>query len=376
MKHEYFAASNSAEGFKNYYSEVFARADFVYIIKGGPGTGKSSFMKKYALRAQAEGRAVEYYCCSSDPSSLDGVLIIGEERTVGILDGTAPHVSEPKFPGACEEIVNLGQCWDGEILRRQKNEIIALSERKSGEYKCAYTFLRSVGNLRAVSDGLVEPLLDREKMRSLSLRLIKELPNGKATLLPSVLDSVSMNGQIRLDSFEKNAEKLYVISEFYGVGEVLLDELYKELQGRDVRARISFDPICPWHVDGIFLEEQKLAFVTGRGLREKYAQTCEDKEEKVGGDEKADSGQNEQALIENENSQNREIVHINSKRFVDIDGLRDVRGELRYTVRLEKESLEGALHALKKAKIYHFLLEDIYGKAMDWKKFAELGIEI
>ncbi len=384
MQHEYFAASNSAEGFKNYYSEVFARADFVYIIKGGPGTGKSSFMKKYALRAQAEGRTVEYYYCSSDPSSLDGVLIIGEERTVGILDGTAPHVSEPKFPGAREEIVNLGQCWDGEILRRQKNEIIALSERKSGEYKCAYTFLRSVGNLRAVRDGLIEPLLDREKMRSLSLRLIKELPKGKAMLLPSVLDSVSMNGQIRLDSFERNAAKLCVITEFYGVGEMLLDELYKELQGRDVRVRVSFDPICPWHVDGIFLEEQRLAFVTGRGLREKYARTCDDKEAKAACNEEmqcTDNGNalcvgNEQARVEDKKAHTEEIVLINSKRFVDIDGLRDVRSELRYTARLEKESLDGALHALKKAKIYHFLLEDIYGKAMDWKKFAELGIEI
>ena len=48
MQHKYFAASNSAQGFKNYYPEVFARADHLYIIKGGPGTGKSSFMKKYA----------------------------------------------------------------------------------------------------------------------------------------------------------------------------------------------------------------------------------------------------------------------------------------------------------------------------------------
>ncbi len=391
MQHEYFAASNSAEGFKNYYSEVFARADFVYIIKGGPGTGKSSFMKRYARRAEAEGRTVEYYYCSSDPSSLDGVLIFGDDRAVGILDGTAPHVSEPKFPGAREEIVNLGQCWNGEILRRQKNEIIALSERKGGEYKCAYTFLRSVGNLRAVSDGLIEPLLDREKMRSACLRLIKDLPKGKATLLPSVLDSVSMNGQIRLDSFERNAEKLYVISEFYGVGKMLLDELYKELKERDVRARVSFDPICPWHVDGIFLEEQRLSFVTGRGLREKYAQTCEDKEYKAADNEKnhcdgnkkalcenkkARGVENEEARVEHESSHGREVVHINSKRFIDSEGLRDVRSELRYTARLEKESLDGALHALKKAKIYHFLLEDIYGKAMDWKKFAELGIEI
>ncbi len=357
MEHRYFAASNSAGGFKNYYEEVFARADFVYIIKGGPGTGKSSFMKRYASLAEREGRAVEYYYCSSDPSSLDGVLIESAGEMVGILDGTAPHTSEPKFPGAREEIVNLGACWNGELLRKQKNEIIALCDRKSSEYKCAYTFLRSVGNLRAVSDSLVEQSIDRSKLKAAASRLIRDLPNGKMKYISAILDSVSMNGQIRLDSFEENAEKLYIISEFYGVGEMLLDELFVQLQNKDVKARVSFDPICPEHIDGIFLEKEKLAFVTGRGLQEKYELYSA-----------IDSEQPAQ--------QNKDIILINSKRFVDIEKLREVRAELRYTSRLMQSSLDGALHSLSKAKIYHFLLEDIYGKAMDWEKFKNIKITI
>ncbi len=348
MQHKYFAASNSAQGFKNYYPEVFARADHVYIIKGGPGTGKSSFMKKYARRAEEAGRECEYYYCSSDPSSLDGVLIRGGERSVGFLDGTAPHVSEPKFPGAREEIINLGQFWNTELLVKQKKEIIALSERKSAEYKCAYTFLRSVGNLRAVSDGLVEEAIDRGKMRAAVSRLVKDLPEGEMRYIPSILDSVSMSGRVRLDTFAINAKKLYIVSDFYGVGQMLLDELFEALRNRRLNARVSFDPICPEHVDGIFLEDERIAFVTERnGLQEGYD------EGEIG---------------------NREVVRINSKRFVDVESLRDVRSELRYTSRLAQSSLDGALHALSKAKIYHFLLEDIYGKAMDWQKLASMEI--
>ena len=69
-----FAASNSARGFKSYYDQVFDRKKLerVYIIKGGPGTGKSSFMKRVALWAQKKGMDVEYYYCSSDTNSLDG----------------------------------------------------------------------------------------------------------------------------------------------------------------------------------------------------------------------------------------------------------------------------------------------------------------
>ena len=349
MQHKYFAASNSSNGFVNYYPEVFERADHIYIIKGGPGTGKNSLIKKYALSAQAKGYECEYYYCSSDPQSLDGVLIIGDGRCIGVIDGTAPHVGEPKFPGAREEIINLGEFWNTGLLVKQKNEIIALSERKSAEYKSAYTFLRSVGNLRAVSDGLLEGALDRPKLRNAISRLTRDFKDGKMKYSPAILDSVSMRGRISFDSFAVNAKKLYIVSDFYGVGQIFLDELFSALKSKDLSLRVSFDPISPHHIDGIFVENENIAFVTEKnGLKNGY----------------------------DENGLGHETVRINSKRFVDNEAIRDVRSELRYTAKLAQSSLDGALYSLSKAKIYHFLLEDIYGKAMDWKRFSELEIKL
>ena len=61
MNYGYFAASNSSEGFKSYYGEIFERADRLYVIKGGPGTGKSSLMKRLADAALRKGYKIEYY---------------------------------------------------------------------------------------------------------------------------------------------------------------------------------------------------------------------------------------------------------------------------------------------------------------------------
>ena len=367
MQHRYFAASNSAGGFKNYYPEVFSRADFVYIIKGGPGTGKSSLMKRVAKACEGRGEECEYYYCSSDPSSLDGILIKRGREMIGVLDGTAPHVSEPKFPGACEQLINLGECWDTAILHKQKNEIIALCERKSAEYKNAYTYLRSVGNLRAVSEGFLAEAVDFDKLRGAVGRLVKDLPRGGFEYTPAILDSVSMGGRVRLDTFEKNAKKLYIISDFHGLGRLFLTELFAALQSRAVSARVSFDPICPDRVDGIFLENEKVAFVTLADAQERY----EALQGSCGACVSAGAGGGTGG-----SRGRREVVFINSKRFVDTEKLRDVRGELRYTDRLAESSLDGALHALSKAKIYHFLLEDIYGKAMDWPKFEKTCAEL
>lgn len=90
-------AANSADGFRSYFPEVFGNTGHLYILKGGPGTGKSRLMEEAAQAAERKGMAVERFRCSSDPDSLDGVLI--PEKGIGILDGTAPPHDRPQISG-------------------------------------------------------------------------------------------------------------------------------------------------------------------------------------------------------------------------------------------------------------------------------------
>ena len=86
FEEKYFCAANTGEGFLSYYGELISAAERVFIIKGGPGTGKSRFLREVAKRAESKGERVVYYYCSSDPSSLDAVFIGGKTL---LLDGTA-----------------------------------------------------------------------------------------------------------------------------------------------------------------------------------------------------------------------------------------------------------------------------------------------
>ena len=74
---EYFLGSNSERGFFSLYSDMAdtSAGDFIWLIKGGPGCGKSSFMRKIGAAAESAGFSVEYTRCSGDPDSLDAVYI-------------------------------------------------------------------------------------------------------------------------------------------------------------------------------------------------------------------------------------------------------------------------------------------------------------
>ncbi|MCM3239774.1 PRK06851 family protein [Heyndrickxia oleronia] len=139
----YFAGGNTGRGFYNLFDSNLKGLDRLFILKGGPGTGKSSLMKKLASEWRNKGYDIEIIHCSSDNDSIDGVII--PKLKFGIVDGTAPHIVEPNAPGAIEEYVNLGVAWDSERLQQNKNRIIALQNEVSRAFQLAYdTFAKGL----------------------------------------------------------------------------------------------------------------------------------------------------------------------------------------------------------------------------------------
>ena len=138
-----FPGNNSAEGFYSFYESGLSAMDHVYILKGGPGTGKSSFMRHLGEAFRDRGFYIELWQCSSDNDSLDGVLIPAYKTAV--VDGTAPHTLDPVYPGAREEILNLGEFWKNNALRKEKDAIVSLTDRISAAFDDAYKKLKTAG---------------------------------------------------------------------------------------------------------------------------------------------------------------------------------------------------------------------------------------
>ena len=95
MVTNFFLGANSGTGFQSLYdgfTDPRGLRDLM-VLKGGPGVGKSTFMKYIGQQAEAAGEDVEYIWCSGDPDSLDGVYL--PRLGVAAVDGTAPHDTAP-----------------------------------------------------------------------------------------------------------------------------------------------------------------------------------------------------------------------------------------------------------------------------------------
>ncbi len=170
-----FAGANTARGFHSLHAQALgSRVLRLYILKGGPGVGKSTFMLRTGEELAARGYAVEYYCCSSDNASLDGLVL--PAAGVALLDGTAPHVVDPRHPGAVDSIVNLGDYWDPEPLRACRYEIEMLTREIARLFAAAYRCLAGALTQLEQWEAIHQETgaLDTVRLNSLARELVGE----------------------------------------------------------------------------------------------------------------------------------------------------------------------------------------------------------
>src|SRR5699024_8229507 len=128
-----FPGALTSSGFFHLHDNIIAEdRNMLYIIKGMPGGGKSSMMKEIGGRAFKKGYYIEYHHCPSDPNSVDGVVI--NKLKIALVDGTSPHIIEPKYPGLIDKIIDLSKFIDSHSLKLYKNEIIAAKKKNKMAY--------------------------------------------------------------------------------------------------------------------------------------------------------------------------------------------------------------------------------------------------
>ncbi len=172
IKEIYFLGSMTQNGFVTHFSKDVEDSEFTtYILKGGAGCGKSSLMKKVAKAFEGDDD-IAYFYCSSDPLSLDAIKL--KKHKAIVLDGTSPHVFDPVYPGVCQKIINLGQCWDEDKLKENRDEIILTTDENKKLHQRARRYITAISHLNGDIAKISEDMILKEKLEAFIKRFAKK----------------------------------------------------------------------------------------------------------------------------------------------------------------------------------------------------------
>lgn len=340
---KYFLGANSAEGFVSHFGDSFDSLNGWrgIIIKGGPGTGKSSFMKYIVAKAVDAGYDVELCPCSSDPDSLDGI-IIKEIKTV-VLDGTSPHVVEPVYPGASEEIINLGEFWNSEKLRAAADQIIYVTKQNKKLHKTASAYISAAGELVYDNLKLSQQFTNLKKAEQFATKTASRLIPKNKKYAPKewvrFIGGVTPKGVIAYsDTVDKFYKNVIVIDDKYGgASNEIMTAVRKIALTKGYEIITLKNPFLPSKIiDHILIPELSLAFV-----REYEYMHFEDTHRRI-----------------------------HARRFTDVNLMRSVRSRMLFNRRTARELLLGAIQTLSQAKQVHDKMEKYYIDAMDFDAIA------
>ncbi len=161
-----FLGAATADGAVDTVENLTEALDKRYFIKGRPGTGKSTMLRKVVRRLTEAGFDTELYHCAFDPNSLDMVIV----RTLGVclFDSTAPHEYFPTKPG--DEIVDIYQAAVApDTDEKYEKELLRIAT----EYK--YKMLEAKKALAHARD--IFSRIEAERITMLSESAVEEMRN-------------------------------------------------------------------------------------------------------------------------------------------------------------------------------------------------------
>ena len=256
-EHSYFLGANTPNGFVSRYHTLFEdeRIRRVVILKGGPGCGKSTLMRKVGTAAKELGCETEEILCSSDPASLDGLVV--PEAALAIVDGTAPHVLEPPLCGCGAVYLDLGAYYDSTRLTVQKEKLFAVKAENAACYPAATACFSAA----AAADRALRLLAQPEGLDAITTALCGNIRKFTApgSTVRRFYAGLTPQGAL---SLELPCKRVWLLKDSFGFAPQILSAVATHWQKAGASVILGSLPLSPDCISHLLIPEEGLAYVT------------------------------------------------------------------------------------------------------------------
>jgi ABC-type cobalamin/Fe3+-siderophores transport system ATPase subunit len=223
-----FVSSHTSQGFYTFIPELVNGVGKVYILKGAPGSGKSTFIRLLGEVMSQQGYDVEFWVSALDPVTPDGVYIA--HFNTAIINGSLPQPIDPKYPGVREIIINLGEYWDQAIIEQRQTQIIEQVDQTDKFHSQVVEILKEASRVKAEIRKANAAHLNMEKIEQLIRRLSLEIMENRPGEKHYFAGVITGDGLVDyINELSADCKKRYIFKGPSGSGKsTVINELARE----------------------------------------------------------------------------------------------------------------------------------------------------
>ncbi len=252
---------------------------------------------------------------------------------------------EPKYPGATDSIINLGEFWDRRVLAEHTEEIVKLTDECSGKFQRAYRYLSACGSLDGDTTKVVLENVNIKKLESyaagVAKRLFGKAKRDKGSEKTWYLSAISPDGILFFeDTINLLCPDIYYFEDEFGVvSGLILSSLrrYALEAGYDIiSCYCSMSPLS--RIEHLLIPSLGTAFITASSWHMTKAEP---------------------------------FRRIHARRFTDAQAISHRRQRISFNRKAQRELLAEAVSNLSEARKLRNSLKKIYEESMDFTKVNE-----
>jgi energy-coupling factor transporter ATP-binding protein EcfA2 len=216
-----FASSHTTQGYYTFIPDLISDLERVYILKGAPGSGRSTFIRLVGEILAEQGLEVEFWISALDSITPDGVFI--PQLNLAVVNGSLPVSIDPRYPGVKEHLINLGEYWDQTVIEAQRLQIIELVDNIEHSQRKAYDLLKELGRLKEEQRLRNSRHMNIEKIDQLIKQLGSEIVENRSGEKHYFAGVLTIDGWVDyVHELSHNCQKRYIFKGPAGSGKSMI----------------------------------------------------------------------------------------------------------------------------------------------------------
>ncbi|MDQ2085918.1 ATPase [Herbivorax sp. ANBcel31] len=176
---------------------------------------------------------------------------------------------DPKNPGAVDEIIHLGDFWDEDGIRKNKDKIIKCNREVGESFKRAYRYIKAAyliyeDNIEMIKQSVNIPKINQESYQIIN-SIFKDIEisdkMGKDRKL--FASAIAPKGLVNYLSTILDTDEIYCVSGKHGTGtEVFLEKIKNAALERGFDVESFYCALNPSKLEHLIIRELDISFTT------------------------------------------------------------------------------------------------------------------